>query len=153
MRYVPTTSGTMAQTEAAQVEQVARLGLPPSAVESLMTELLPGHLALADVYDYYETKGQAASRIFHDNYKTVADNTWQEKVQFVDGFVTTLRLVVSGKQPDNDVTGACDGYHRKVEVLPADAADPQRGWIPISPPEAGQYPRVGTCATRSMMMW
>lgn len=134
LRYVPTTGGTMVRrAEAAQVEQVTRLGLPPSVVESLMTAPLPGHLALADVYDYYETKGQSASRIFHDNYTTIADNTWQEKVQFVDGFVTTLRLVVSGKQPDSDVPRYCEGYHRRVEVLPAGGTG--RDWIPISPPD------------------
>ena len=91
--------------------------------------------------------GQQASRIFHDNYTLVPDSTWRERIQFVDAFINTLRLVSSGKQADVDVIGGCDGYHRYVEVLPADAADPQRGWIPISPPD-GANPPAGMCAIR-----
>ncbi len=138
MRYVPTTSGTVRQREPdAPTDVLAAQGVPPKVVENISTVMLPGQLELANTYDYFETRGQNAARIFHDNYTTVADGTWKEKVQYVDGFVTALRLVVSGKQADSDVTGGY-AYFRKVEILPADAADPYRGWIPVSPPDASK---------------
>jgi len=139
-RFVPTTGGTLrARASTEQVNQILNLGVPPSLVEQVTAPLLPGPLGLADVYDYYETKGQGATRVFHNNYTSTPDSTWKEFSQYVDESVNTLRLVVAGKQEDNDVPGFCEGYHRKVEILQP-GADPGKGWIPVSPPETRTPP-------------
>jgi hypothetical protein len=54
----------------------------------------------------------------------------------VDKSASQLRFVVAGKQ--YDVDPACEGYHRKVEVLRPGGGE--RDWIPISPPETQRPP-------------
>ncbi len=129
-RYVPTTGGTLHPASPVQIDQLTRMGVPPEMMDRITTAMQPGPLGLDDVYDYYETKGQDASRLFHINQLTVPDNTYKFANQFVDDSVNSLRLVVAGKQAD---TGICGGYFRDVDVLPP-GADPGKGWIPISPP-------------------
>lgn len=134
-RFVPTTGGVLAAVSQQQKNEWLEMGVPPDYVQQLAAQVLPGPLGLDDVYDYYETKSQGATRLFNATFTASADNTWQEQTTVVDKSVNTLRLVVAGKQADSDVPAICEGYHRSVEVLPADASDPQRGWIPVSPPD------------------
>ena len=135
-RYVPTTGGTLAPASPEQIDQLTRLGVPPEMIDRITTASLPGPLGLDDTYDYYETKGQDASRLFHVNQLAVPDATYKTSTQFVDDSVNSLRLVVAGKQAD---TGACGGYARDVDVLPP-GGDPGKGWIPISPPGRNPAP-------------
>jgi hypothetical protein len=86
---------------------------------------------LADVYDDFDTQAQDAARVFHVNFLDVPDNTWQEWSGQVDESVNRLRFVVSGKQPDGELHGICEGYHRRVEILTPDSGP--RDWVPISP--------------------
>ena len=60
-RYVPTTSGTLTRRVQLRnnVDALVNQGVPPHVVDNINTALLPGQLALADVYDYYETDGPA----------------------------------------------------------------------------------------------
>lgn len=132
-RFVPTTGGTRQLLSQLEAEQLLNVAIPATMAESLLTPFLPGPLALDDVYDYYETVGQDAARVFHLNQVAVPDAEWRTRTVVVDESVNTLRLVVAGKQADGDVTGSCEGYHRKVEIRPAD--DVQGRWIPVSPPE------------------
>jgi len=131
-RFVPTTGGTAARLRTEQLNELRERGVSDELVSSLAAGFLPGPLALDNVYDYFDTKNQGATRLFHSSYTSVADNTWNERSMYVDGSVNTLRLVVAGKQEDNDVPGYCSGYHRSVEVLPPFTS--QRQWIPVSPP-------------------
>jgi hypothetical protein len=138
-RYVPTTGGTLLAPSIEQIDQLAHTGVPPEMINRITTAALPGPLGLDDVYDYYETQGQGASRLFHVNQVAVPDNTYRTTSQFVDDSVNSLRLVVAGKQFDADVPGYCEGYHRNVDVLPP-GGDPGKGWIPISPPSFNSPP-------------
>jgi hypothetical protein len=131
-RQVPTTSTAMtdAETTQRQIDELMALGLPAQEAESMVTAFLPGPLALADAYDYFETEAQDAARLLHDVNTYVADNTWETASTRVDRSATSLRLLVTGKEFDADVINVCEGYHREVEVLPPG----QRIWIPVSPP-------------------
>jgi hypothetical protein len=155
-RYVPTTSGTMEQTQqlidqltqlgipsdqinqltAAQeqsiqqvVDQVTQLGVPPDLISRPAANLLPGPLGLDDVYDYYETQSQSAARLTHWEFLAVPDMTYKVVTQYVDPTVNTLRFVVAGKQGDDNY---CGGYVREVDIQPPSEA---RYWFPISPPD------------------
>jgi len=134
--YVPTTGGSLelsGQSHGEISAQLAEMGVPAEQIERITADLLPGPLGLDNVYDLYETKGQGAARLFHTNYLNVADDSpWQIAEQHVDDSVNALRFVVAGKQEDNDVTGYCDGYYRKVEILQPGGGE--RDWIPVSPP-------------------
>jgi hypothetical protein len=144
LRYVPTTSGTRASTSAAQADRAAQVkklvsqGFSPALVESLLTAPLPGHLGLADVYDYYETIGQDASRIFHDVFAAAPANQWKTSSRYVDASVTTLRLVAASKQADSDVTRKTGDYPRRVQILPPGGNE--KDWIEISPVGTGGTP-------------
>ena len=155
--YVPTTSGTMEQSiqqlvdqltqmdvsvdlinqlmktqeQSVQqlVDQFTQMGVPADEINRLTATTLPGPLGLDNVYDYYETKGQSAARLFHSNFLAVADQTYQYATQHVDKSVNSLRVVVAGKQGDNN---PCGGYNREVDIQPPSVA---RYWFPISPPD------------------
>ncbi len=128
-RYVPTTPGSLNSTAESRLQELLDMGVPPELANRLNTAVLPGPLGLDDVYDYYETKGQAATRLFHYNSTGRPLQEWQYASQYVDGSVNVLRLVVASKQPDYL---GCSGFTRFVEVLRPD--DPQQRWVPVSPP-------------------
>jgi hypothetical protein len=104
----------------------------------LAAPYLPGQLGLANVYDYFDTEAQGAARVFNGNYLAVPafDNPNSQKVLVVnvDKSVNQLRLVVAGKQPD-DETGCTVSDIRRVDVL-MPGMDPQKRWLPISPRES-----------------
>ena len=132
-RFVPTTSGTMAQAQSAiDTESLRSMGVPEEIIQRVTASVLPGPLGLDDVYDYYETKSQSATRLFHANYTSKPYFEWQITKQFVDDSVNILRFVVASKQPDAD---GCSSSIRDVEILPP-GADPRQGWIPVSPPRS-----------------
>lgn len=141
-RFVPTSGGTLAPVTTTDTEWLANTGMPPKMIEQVTTAAQPGPLALDNVYDYLDTKNQGASRLVHNDFTLVPDNTFRylngldamglPVGQYVDANVNVLRIVVAGKQEDGDVSGACAGYHRDVEI-----ADPSMGpnarWYPVSP--------------------
>jgi hypothetical protein len=133
-RFVPTTGGTLLKPTEAQIAELGDLGLPMNVIESITTPMPPGPLGLDDVYDYLETTSQGATRLFHDVYAATAASTWKERSIYVDESANILRLVVAGKQPDHN------GYDdRLVEILPP-GANPDKGWIPVSPPRVTPPP-------------
>lgn len=127
-RFVPTTGGTVATLSQEEMDELQSLGLPAEIASRLLAPLLPGPLGLDDVYDYYETKSQGASRLFHVNHTGVSQDTWHEEEQYVDDSVNTLRLVVAGKQPNED-DWSCGTDHRFVEVLMPGGGS--QDWIPL----------------------
>ena len=130
--YVPTSPGTLAESQQSRqqlVDQLTQMGVPADQINRLTAISLPGPLGLDNVYDYYETRGQNAVRLFHNNYLTVPDNTAQTAEVFVDDSINSIRFVVAGKQEDLDLTGECGGYIRRVEIKPPSEI---RGF-PISP--------------------
>ena len=133
--YVPTSPGTLAALEQSRlqlVDQLTQMGVPPDQINRLTATSLPGPLGLDNVYDYYETKGQSAARLFHSNYLNVPDLTPKTAEVYVDKSVNAIRFVVAGKQEDADLYGGgCNaGYTRRVDIKPPSALRP----FPISPP-------------------
>ncbi len=139
-RFVPTTGGTMgalgteasalsAEAQADRMAELQRMGLPAEVASRLLTPLSPGPLGLDDVYDYYETKGEGATRLFHNTYLGATESAWQTLSQYVDDSVNVLRLVSAGKQADYEA-GPCGPTYRVVEVL-RPSGDPKTDWIPI----------------------
>ncbi len=117
---------------AAQKSVLEALGTPEALIAPLVASApyLPGQLVLADVYDYFDTDSQDASRLFHFNFVAVPNNTFQEASGVVDSSSNELTFVVAGKQED---FGFCQGgYSREVEILPP-GFDPAKRWFPISP--------------------
>ena len=111
-------------------DQLTQMGVPADQINRLTATTLPGPLGLDNVYDYYETRSQSAARLFHTNFLAVPDQTYQYATQYVDGSVNTLRIVVAGKQDDDNY---CGGYVRTVDIQPPSE---MRLWFPISPPDA-----------------
>jgi hypothetical protein len=132
-RPVPTQPGTMLGTPDAQLrrEKVVALGVPEAMVEPMAADPLPGQLGLADVYEDFDTQAQDATRVFHVNALAVPNNTPKEYSGLVDESVNQLRFVVAGRQPDGELHDICDGYHRRVDILPPEAGP--RECVPISP--------------------
>jgi hypothetical protein len=141
-RFVPTTPGTA--MSGPELAELSALGAPPELIERLETVVLPGPLGLDDVYDYFETKNQDASRLFHYAHTAVPDNQYRYAPHvlpapdpdtgiLVDASVTRLRLVAASKQADD---GNCGGDQRVVEVSPPNLVRGQRIWYPVSPPES-----------------
>ncbi len=131
-RPVPTTAGGTPRINApTHQEQIAALNLPEPFATSLAlaTTVMPGQLALADVYDDFDTQAQDAARVSHATYTAATISTWKTQTAMVDESATVLRFVSVGKQPD--LVGTACGYHREVEVLLPGAS--QKEWIPISP--------------------
>ncbi|MCJ7659478.1 MAG: VWA domain-containing protein [Anaerolineales bacterium] len=134
--------GTTALSSSIPVEALTALGVseelaePFSIAAVAAMPFLPGPLGLADAYDYFDTDAQDAARIFHVNFvgKPINNETWWESSAQVDESVSILRFVVAGKQED----GALN-LIRRVEILPP-GADPQQGWIPVSPQDPGNLP-------------
>ena len=157
--YVPTTSGT--QNTSQLIDQLTQMGISPDQINQLMktqdqsnqqmvnqltqmgvpTDLanrvtatsLPGPLGLDNVYDYYETKSQSAARLYHNNFVASPDQTWQYATQYVDESVNTVRIVVSGKQGDDNY---CGGYVREVGIKPPG----ERAYYPVSPADSTTPP-------------
>jgi len=161
--YVPTTSGTMEQSQQLidqltqmdvsvdlinqlmktqeqsvqqLVDQFTQMGVPPDEINRLTATTLPGPLGLDNVYDYYETKGQSAARLTHTIPTPVDFFVWTTPTQFyVDDSVNTLRIVVASKQGDYE--GGCSTT-REVQIL--QPGGNQREWINVSPPDANTPP-------------
>ncbi|HRW49911.1 MAG TPA: hypothetical protein P5333_20485, partial [Caldilinea sp.] len=134
-------SGVMAAATDATAA-VAAVNMPMDAAAVTAASYLPGQLGLANVYDYFDTEAQGAARIINGSYTNVPafDQTGSQKVLEVnmDKSVNQLRLVVAGKQPDDE--GCTVSDIRKVDVL-MPGMDPQKDrWIPISPPLKGVTP-------------
>jgi hypothetical protein len=84
---------------------------------------------LDNVYDYYETQGQSAIRLSHENFTSWEYTRWTTPTVInVDSSVDTLRIVVASKQGDYDdyYSGA-----RNVEILMPGGGP--RDWIMVSP--------------------
>lgn len=144
--YRPVATGSSGSgVMAAGVEVAAAfdaLSLPVDASAVTAASYLPGQLGLANVYDYFDTEAQGAARVINMNYTDVpafdASNSVKEMAIIVDKSVNQLRLVVAGKQPDDE--GCTVSDIRKVDVL-MPGMDPQKErWIPISPPLKGVTP-------------
>lgn len=136
--YVPTSGGSLEsdlQVKQQISDQLAGMGVPQHEIERITADLLPGPLGLDNVYDYYETKSQSAARLYHNNFLTVPDTEYQYITQHVDESVNTLRVVVAGKQDDDNY---CGGYVRQVDIQPPSAF--QRTWYPVSPPTTATPP-------------
>ncbi|MCX6044517.1 MAG: hypothetical protein NT075_05340 [Chloroflexi bacterium] len=136
-RPVPTTATGTGMVSAASTNATSALNAPSDIEEALATPFLPGQLGLADTYDYFDTKAQGAARIFGANYTNVpafdAVGSRKELTINIDKSVNEMRLVVAGKQPDDDNLSCTNSDARKVEVL-LPGMDPQKDrWIPISP--------------------
>ncbi len=132
-RFVPTTAGTRGPLNAASFDYLLSMGASAEFINEITAEYLPGPLALDDTYDWFETQGQGATRGLHLNSLAVPDGEWRTGSIYVDESVNSLRIVVAGKQPDQDgPPGTCyPGDNRKVEIrLPNDV---QGRWIPVSP--------------------
>jgi hypothetical protein len=127
-RFVPTTQGTMATVSAEQVDALRRHGVSEEMVSRLTAAWQPGPLALDNVYDYFDAQAQGATRLFSVAQIGVPYNEWRVVSQYVGGSTASLRFVVAGKQVDDG-----SSTYRDVAILPP-GADPERGWIPISPP-------------------
>jgi hypothetical protein len=128
--YVPTTAGalsTLEQSRQQLADQLTQMGVPADQLNRLMAVTLPGPLGLDNVYDYYETRSQSAARLFHNNFLAVPDQTYQYATQYVDDSVNTLRIVVAGKQDDDN---PCGGYNREIGIQPPSVL---RLWYPVSP--------------------
>ena len=135
-------AGLMQAQSASQsnvVAAVEAVDMPESVKAGLAAPFLPGQLGLANVYDYLDTEAQGASRIFNGNYINVPafDNVNSQRNLDVnmDPSVNQLRLVVAGKQPDdeNSCASGISSDVRKVLVwTPGMDVDKDRG-IPISP--------------------
>jgi hypothetical protein len=140
------TSGAGAGVMTSSASAVAAfdaLNMPVEASAVMAASYLPGQLGLANVYDYFDTEAQGAARVINMNYTDVPafdlPNSVKEMAIIVDKSVNQLRLVVAGKQPDDEgCTSPSD--IRKVDVL-MPGMDPQKDrWIPISPPLKGITP-------------
>ena len=127
-RFVPTTQGMMGSLEADQAGDLRRRGASEEIVSRLTAAWLPGPLALDNVYDYFDTQGQGAVRLFAVPQVGVPNAEWRVVSQYVDGSAISLRFVVAGKLADDGST-----IYRDAAILPP-GADPERGWIVFSPP-------------------
>jgi len=133
------TSGSGSSVMAASANEIAAfdaLNLPVEASAVMASAYLPGQLGLANVYDYFDTEAQGAARVINMNYTDVPafdnPNSVKEMGIIIDKSVNQMRLVVAGKQPDDE--GCTVSDVRKVDVL-MPGMDPQKDrWIPISPP-------------------
>ena len=95
----------------------------PGTVRGLETAVLPGALGLDEVYDYFETQSQGASRVFAGHHLGIANDTWVTVPQYVDSSATRLRLVVASQQAHG-----VNSTFRLIEVWPPGATD----WTVVS---------------------
>jgi hypothetical protein len=138
-RPVPSTdSGTLMAASADELNALAALNAPQAVQEAMAIQRLPGHLGLAEAYDYFETEAQDAARILYLPQRAVPGGEWRVSQALVDKSANTLRIVVAGNEPDSN---GCEGWHRYVEINYAPVIvengkvfpGKQGRWIPISP--------------------
>lgn len=125
-RPVPTTPQG---ASAAATTDLSAMGAPAEMAAILAAPVLPGQLGLADVYDYFDTEAQDATRVFRQaftGFDPVGCTYQTMGPVMVDQTATQLRFVLAAKQPDANPA-------RSVQVLPP-GADREKGWIEISPP-------------------
>lgn len=137
-RSATTSGGSLASAVEDRLEVEERLwedGLMQEQIDRLTTDFLPGPLALDDIYDYYETVAQGATRLYHQFFTGITDDTPQTIEQFVDQSVNRLRIVVAGKQED---TSDCEGFHRSVLIQPPWVCP--ECWIEVSPANPAEIP-------------
>ncbi len=129
---------------AMQAAAISAIGVSSDIAEALAAPYLPGQLGLANAYDYFDTEAQGAARIFNANYTGVPawdnPNARKELTANVDKSVNQLRLVVAGKQPDDENCSVSVSDVRKVEVLMPGMDPQQERWFPISPRLKGYTP-------------
>lgn len=122
-RPVPTTAAG-ASVAAASIPA----GMSAEIASVLAAPVAPGQLGLADVYDYFDTLAQDATRIFQQNFVgNGASCVWTEKSVHVDKLTNQLRFVLAAKQAEPG------SWARATEVMPPTSGQDGR-WIPISPP-------------------
>ncbi len=121
--YVPTTGGTAVQAveDSAKIQQqLSEMGVSDAVIQQITADMLPGPLGLDNVYDLYETKGQNAARLYHNNFLNVPADPGAYEVreisQYVDGSANEVRFVVAGKQEDAELEGSYCGYIRRVHI-------------------------------------
>ena len=137
-RYVPTTAAGDAPMDALPNHDAAWLtqaGVPPRLVEQVTTAYLPGPLALDNVYDYLNSKNKGSARLGYEAFTGIGLGILKSFNNnngiYVDGSVSSLRIVVASKQ--GDANSSC-GENRIVEVAdPNIVANANRIWYPISP--------------------
>jgi hypothetical protein len=145
------TSGGGAGVMAAGADAVAAfdaLNLPVEASAVMAAAYLPGQLGLANVYDYFDTEAQGAARVINMNYTDVPafdqPNSVKEMAIIVDKSVNQLRLVVAGKQPDEE--GCRSQRHPQGGRADAGHGSAEGSLDRISP-RTGVTRRTGTSAT------
>ena len=94
--------GVDAAATAAAVEALDGSHGPDGIAAALAAPFLPGQLGLANVYDYLDTEAEGGARIINGNYLNVPQGEFRRLDMIVDGSVNQLRLVVPGKQPDDE---------------------------------------------------
>jgi len=150
-RPVPTNatgSGLMAASvdATAAIAALSAVNAPADVAAALAAPYLPGHLGLANAYDYFDTEAEGGARIFNGNYTNVpafdAVGSIKTLSVVVDKSVNQLRLVVAGKQPDDEGCTVSVSDIRKVEVFTPTMDLQKDRWIPISPRQTGQTPLV-----------
>jgi hypothetical protein len=129
-RFVPSLPGARATVDAAAVEQLRQWGASEAFIADTINAWQPGPLGLDEVYDYFETKNQGASRLYHDNYLDAVLGEEETMQVTVDSSTNRLRFVVASQ--DASYPYGCGTLYRSADVLPP-GADPVYGWIPISP--------------------
>ena len=133
-RYVAT-SGVAAMPPAganpAQSGVQVDAGVPAPLAAQAAAVYQPGPLALDNVYDYLDSKNQGGARLGYAPFTSSADGVYQlysASGQYVDASVSTLRILVAGKQAD-----ATCGFVREVEVADPTVVGPNARWFPVSP--------------------
>ncbi|MCC6168265.1 MAG: VWA domain-containing protein [Caldilineaceae bacterium] len=130
-RPVPTTIQGAGAASAADLEA---MGIPAEMAAVMAAPVLPGQLGLADVYDYFDTEAQDATRVFRVNFSFNGETCVYQTFQVeVDKTASQMRFVVAGRQADGG------GLGRSVQVMPPGANDEKR-WIEISPPQQNPPP-------------
>ncbi len=138
-RPVPTTdTGSPFAFAETEKNVLAAMNAPQAIQEAMAIIRLPGHLGLAEAYDFLETDAQDAARLFYVPQRNVPGGQWRESRVLVDQSAKTLRIVVAGNQPDQP---GCAGWKRRVEINFAPAVlsngqvvpGQQGTWTPISP--------------------
>lgn len=136
---VPTSGLGTNRTSAGASEASATLmamGAPPALVEAIDSTTAagyyPGQLGIANANEYIDVAAQDSARLFHFLHRNVPIGQYQTHMAVIDKSVQSFQFMAAGKQED------AKGY-RMVELL-MPGMDPQRSWIPVSPPDPAVTP-------------
>ena len=128
--FVPTSGTSTRSASLEQLEVLREYGVSETLLSRIASLWQPGPLALDAVYDYFDAQAQGAHRLFSIPQVAVPNLTWKQVDQYVDASTTELRFVVAAKQAEDGST-----IRRAVRILEP-GADPNKGWIDISPPDS-----------------